>query len=68
MVLLGFLTGISIVLVQSQAAVEKVLVIRNCDEVRVAEDVIIAKGIGKPPTYAESSTQAKLMARRAAVV
>ena len=62
------ISGIMISIVQSQAAVEKVLVIRNYDEIRVAEDVIIAKGIGKPPTYAESSTQAKLMARRAAIV
>jgi hypothetical protein len=65
MVLLGSLFFFITSFAQIQ---ERVLFIKSSDKFRVDQNVIIAKGIGKPPTYSESSAQAKLMARRAAIV
>ncbi|MCX7918975.1 MAG: hypothetical protein N3A72_05080 [bacterium] len=66
--LLGFIIEFGFAIAQPISKVEKVLTIRSCDEIRVDQNVIVAKGIGKPPTFSVSSAQAKLMARRAAIV
>lgn len=60
--------GISAAFAQDTITHGKILVIKSTEDIRPGDNVIIAKGIGKPPTYAVSSTQAKLMARRAAIV
>jgi hypothetical protein len=67
-VLLGSLIGISLSFGQAATIEGKVLILKPAEAIRVDRNVIVAKGIGKPPTYTVSSTQAKLMARRAAIV
>jgi hypothetical protein len=66
--LLSVIIGISVSFAQDTITHGKVLVIKASEDIRPGANVIIAKGIGKPPTYAVSSTQGKLMARRAAIV
>ena len=66
--LISVIIGISISFAQDSVSRGKVLIIKSSEDIRPGDNIIIAKGIGKPPTYAVSSTQSKLMAQRAAVV
>ncbi|MFB3894749.1 MAG: hypothetical protein ACE14V_00445 [bacterium] len=66
--ILSMVIGISLASAQDFIPTGKILVIKASEDICITENVIIAKGIGKPPSYAISSTQSKLMARRAAIV
>lgn len=67
-ILISIFIGIALASAQDTIPAQKVLVISSSKNLWVNETSIMAKGIGKPPSYATSSTQAKLMARRAAIV
>jgi hypothetical protein len=66
--ILCLVVGISLAAAQDTISAKRILVIKSSEDIYLNENIIVAKGIGKPPTYATSSTQAKLMARRAAIV
>jgi hypothetical protein len=68
LILIGVIIGFSVTFAQDSGTHGKVLVIKSSEDLRPGDNIIIAKGIGKPPTYAVSSTQSKLMARRSAIV